>query len=391
MSKIAGEPSAAAAAGHETTHEPFSKSMKSLLQNVSTLISDNLKDSELGRYSQITRSFSIACRKNLADRKCVREELLPHVFGANPKGIEEFFTTASVFRHPKILLTKASYREGYQSKKLNDFVCFREWEGVSPLQTAYLCGDGPFLGRKLLAYIINNTPSTDIERLLAEARQQLQELLNRVVKVKVEEEASAATAASAAAAAAFAAAGAASVTAAAASTKQEKESADSAEFLSPIKKLSKAYQTYISRYDSLFSQNQYAELDRLWGEVGECHRRLPRYILQEFFGSTPFYPVPEFNIEPARDACHYWNNTLLDLDDLGISNFLGLYKGADERAASGEVGGRRAVWRAELDLAAISRLCELRDVDLRNTINCLQSFETALTLINHGQTVRVAC
>lgn len=377
MSRIAEEASAAATAAQTTTNESSSKSLLDLqmedlrLQNVSKLIGDYMVDSDLENCTQAIPSFLIACREDVAERKCVHEELLPHVFSANSKGIEEFFTAPSVFRQPKILLTKASYREGYQSRKLNDFVCFRQWEGVSPLQAAYLCGDGPFIGRRLLTYIIDNTSRENIDRLLADARQQLQELLNRVRKVQVEEVASVAGAAAAVA-------------------PVEKEFADSAEFLSPIKALSNAYQACVSHYDSLASRNQYTELDRLWGEVGECHRRLPRYILQEFFGPIPFDPVPEFNIEPPRGACRYWNDSLLDLDGLGSSTFIGIYKGPADSPALGPAPRAARVFDVcVLDLAAINRLCELREVDLRNTISCLQSLETALTLINRNQTVRV--
>lgn len=381
MSKIAEETSTSTTVAHQTANESFSKSLQNFLEIQATtkLIGDYLVDSELEARTKEDTYFLTACRSDLADRKCVREELLPHIFDANPKGVDAFFRTPGVVRHPKLLLTKASYREGYNSKKLGEFVCFREWGGVSPFQAAYLCGDGPFLGRKLLAYIIrDNTLSLiEKERLLVEARQQLQELLNRVVKAQAEE-------ASATPAVAVA------TSTAATAAPMGKEFADSAEFLSPIKKLIKAYQAYTSHYDSLISREQDAEINKLWGEVGECHRRLPRYVLQEFFEPTPFDPMPAFNTEPPRGDCRYWNNELLDLDELGISNSLGLYRRFERlswRRARGGGCGRGLA--AQLELTAINRLCELREVDLRNTIDCLQSLESALKFINHNQTVRI--
>lgn len=297
-------------------------------------------------------------------RKIVSEKLLPNVTGANPKGIDEFFKnptvlpkillrqseSGAVYVHPKILLTKTSYTVGYYSEKLKDFVCLAHLKNISSWQAAFLCGDGPFLGLRLLSYLIENNSLSyqEKDKLLWEARQQLNELINNI-----------------------------------------------AEFLAPLKALIRAYNNYIAQYDALSKQEKWDELDKLWGQVGECHKRLPHYILQEFFSPTPFDPIPDFNTEPSRDECHYWNNDLLNLDELGCVSRFGLYKGGRHGRASRGVSvrfaGATTRWTvALLDLAAMNRLCKLREEGLKHTFNCLQTLKSALTLISNNKNPWIA-
>ena len=324
------------------TLEEFNQSLSASPLAVTNLIGNYLEDSALETSSKIMPLLFIACKSDIEERRRVREDLLPPVFNADPDAIESLFNKKENAPHPKMLLVKASYREGYFSKKLNEFHCFRDWNGVSPLQAAYLCGDGPFLGRRLLAYLIrdNNLTKDKKARLLTEARQQLQELLDRVD-----------------------------------------------EFLTPLKELVRAYNNYISQYDSLASENKWPEIEKLWEQVGECHKRLPHYVKQEFCGSIPFDPVPEFTTSPPRGECRYWNNDLLDLDELGATGRDGRVMRAGRRGGAPRVAGRAVV--AQLDLAAINHLCELREADLRNTIACLQSFEATLDLIADKKTARI--
>jgi hypothetical protein len=295
-------------------------------------------------------------------RKIVSEKLLPDVTAANPKGIDEFFQNANVLPqilltqsgavHPKILLTKTSYKVGYHSQILNEFVCLAHLKNISSWQAAFLCGDGPFLGLRLLSYLIENNSLSHQEKdnLLWEARQQLDDLINNI-----------------------------------------------AEFLAPVKALILAYNNYISQYDALDKQGNWDELHKLWGQVGECHKRLPHYILQEFFSPTPFEPIPAFNTEPSRDECRYSNNDLLDLDELGVVTSYSLYKGRAGRPAVGEFitcavyWGCRSAAVCELDLAAMKRLCKLREDNLRDTFNGLLTLETALALISNNKRPKSFC
>lgn len=382
-----------------------------------------LSDFDLAQWCKTTQDSNRPCKSDITERKWVREALLPHVFNGNPQGIDAFFKS-SADAHPKLLLTKASFHEGYFSVKLKQFICFRRWRGVSPLQAAYLCGD-KFIARKILGYIIKDNKLTDHykKRLLEEARQQLQELINRIVlnkqRINVDPNATGETEAKTTAEVICFIKSSVAVTTANASAsgvaaaininenidskeqaeqkgREEKfatEFADLSQFLAPLKELVKAYNSYILQYDSLASQNKWAEIDTLWEHVGECQKRLPYYVKQEFFGATPFNPLSEFNSEPNRGVCRYWNNELLDLDKLGFDTVGGLYKAMSARWRAAFPGSRRRAFvvlrcRAQSDLAAINRLCQLRETDLINTFDRLQSLDFVLDLINDNKTTQ---
>ena len=384
---------------------------------ITNLTVSYLRETEILQLSAIAPPILNACRSEvyriMGFKKMVSENLLPLVFAANPKGIDEFFKTPNA--HPKMLLTQGSYDEGYHSKKLKKFVCFRRWKSISPWKAAFLCGDGPFLGFRLLAYLIdNNLPHHEKENLLWEARQQLGEikaLIGASDEAPRTNNSAVTTLTKSGAGASLAAAAPAMGAAPAAAACQnntgggggggvglaeqnrlkaqntEMVFADSAEFLAPLKILIRAYNNYISQYDSLAEQNKWDEIDKFWGQVGECQKRLPRYVLQEFFSPTPFDPIPEFNTEPSRDECRYWNNDLLDLDELDVGSFIALYKG--HRHAPARWAAGRAP-RARADLSAVNRLYKLRKDNLRNTFNCLQTLESALTLISNKKRLWIA-
>lgn len=157
--------------------------------------------------------------------------------------------------------------------------------------------------------------------------------------------------------------------------------------LEPVLKLLKAYIYYY-----LAPQNNRDKINQRWGYVGECHRRLPHYFKQEFFNNKPFSidPLPTFKTTPARAACRCWNNTLFDLDDLGIGTTLGLYYTWAERrqvrALVPGVGGDASV-RA-VDMTVVAHLYKLRITGLGNIIEQLRHPETANTLVNAGNGVK---
>lgn len=350
-----------------------------LVTDTTALTGAFLADLELEVVCKINSSFLVACNSDMTERKQVRDQILPLVFSANPQGIEAFFENPTTALHPKLLLTKASYLEGYVSEKLGKFLLFRAWQGVSPLQAAYLCGDGPFLGRRLLALIINNKLPDDYRKyLLTEARQQLQELLNRInINSKVANE-----------------------NANVSKTAERKSVVENAvtefggvgEFLAPLKEIIQAYNAYVSQYELLFSQYKWDEIDKLWGRVSECHKKLPCYILQEFFGNIPFDPLPKFDTEPHRVQCRYWNNDLLDLDEIGNDECYGIYKGGRGQVARGRGALGAGKDAPKADLAAIKRLCELRENDLRNTVLYhLDSLEATLSFINNDKPTSLLC
>lgn len=333
-------------------------------------------------------------------------ELLSHVFGAKSEPIDAFLRTPGI--HPKILLTETRYVEGYDSKKLGSFVPFRKYKKISPLVAAYRCGDGPFLGRRILAHLLrdNNLPLNEKERLLCEARRQLTELLKRIrpeistetanTKTCAETNmmtasggvASTATAASATTAVSpnDTASNKATTELNSGSSTNANEFSDDDEFLSAIVKLINAYKAYTSQYDALAAKNKMVEIDALWGEVCECQKRVYHYVKLEFFGPIPFSPLsPElFIAEPPRGPCRYHDNQLLDLDKIGRDTQRGLFRSECSAGQSPAPSFPFDTFQriVGLDLEAISHLYKLRVADIRNTIDQLHSLEAALTFIN---------
>jgi hypothetical protein len=386
--------------GYNKELEPFSSIFPLVITNLTI---SYMREREIPQLAAIASPILFACSRIyeiMSFKKLVSEKLLLHVFNANPDGIDAFLRTAGV--HPKILLTESHYAEGYQSKKLNKFVCFRQYKTVSALVGAYRCGDFRF-GRRILALLLrdNNLSHEVRDGLLCEARLQLSELLDRIGTPMDTETANIKT--SAATNMAMTSAGVTSIatTASAATavgsndTAGNKEKtefnsdssanthdfADDDEFLSAIVKLINAYNAYISQYDSLANQKNWKEINRLWGEVGECQKLVYHYVKLEFFGRTSFCSLPEFIAEPPRVPCRYYNNDLLDLDEIGRVTLVGLYKGRFRWPTPRPADAQRCR-PATLDLAAISHLYKLRVDDLRNTVAQLHSLESALIFLN---------
>jgi hypothetical protein len=381
--------------------EPFTTIFPRVITNLTL---SYMRDSEIPQLGAIAPSILFACRSGIYEimrfRKLASENLLPHVFGANPAGVEEFLRTSGV--HPKILLTESYYTEGYQSKKLNKFVCFRRYRAVSTLIGFYRCADFR-AGRRILALMLrdNNLSHEERDGLRVIARAQLIELSERITHPINAETVTTKTSTVPTMAKANANATVVTTTSAATavssnntannkekaelnsgSSANTDEFADSLEFLSAIIKLINAYKAYTSQYDSLAAKSKWTEIDALWAEVCECHKRLYHYVHLEFFGPTPFSPLsPElFIAEPPRGPCRYYNDEELDLDEIGVGTLAGLYKGALGRLRG--PGWRLALAVAQLDLAAMSHLYKLRVDDLRNTINQLHSLESALIFLN---------
>jgi len=319
-----------------------------------------MRESEIPLLGAIVPSILSAYRSGIYEimrfRKLVSENLLPHVFAANPDGVDAFLRTSGV--HPKILLTESSYARGYKSQKSKGFICFERYKAVSTLVGFYRCGDfRP--GRRILAHLLRDNKLSHEERdgLRIIARAQLSKLLD-CIKTLIDTETanintSAATNVSTAVVASTATAASAATVVSSNNTASNKEKAefnscssentdefaDDDEFLGTIVKLINAYKAYTSQYDSLLKQKNEKEIDRLWGEVCECQKRLYHYVHLEFFGPTPFSPLPAFDIEPPRGPCRYYNDESLDLDKIGRDTLFGLYKGLAGRSR-GAVCGR---------------------------------------------------
>lgn len=331
---------------------------------------------DLGQFRNSALFAARACQADMKKRKELSEGLLAPVFNADPAQVDAFFKQPNAKK--EMVLAKSCYREGYQSKKQNKFVVFRNWKSVSALQAAALCLD-KFLVIKLLAQIVAD------DNLRIEAKKQLEEIRNRIMKENKEKQESINSAAK--------------VTGVSSPTNecsngdrkgidemaQQNSSADLSEYGASIKALLQAYSDYLTQHPSLFSQGKWEELDKLWDVVGSRHKRLPRYVLQEIFKERCWVDDSDFSLEPPRGELRYWNNDLLDLDGLGDGCLVGLYKGV--RGGCRSRGARDHGRGATLfDSVPISHLCELRLVDLGNIIDALQTPEaaTALTASDKG-------
>lgn len=401
---------------------------------LATLIGEHVNTADLAAYFRATR-FSYHTYKEMLERKEVSEKLLPHVFNADPAKVEAFLARDPA--NKKKILTQTHYQGGYFSNAQGKFIPFEEqrFQKVSALQAAALCGDH-FLMLRLLRVLLSeelSTGNTEKGSLQLAAEQQLQAVYSRRAvrpETLTKEAATAASmtttaakppVATTSAAAALTSAGAeptattvaattsaaataaatltATTTAASNKDANNKETAeqsktktastkikfaDSAEYLAPIKRLLEAYDNLITQFPKLSRSYQWKELDRLLGIVGECQKRLYRYVLQEICGPIPFDPeLPAFDTEPNRSECKDCNNRVLDLDAFGIGTGYGLCKWSAQ-ACSGPIGFADGWWVAKAtiaDSAALDYLCKLREAGLSNTIAALESPERARTLL----------
>lgn len=385
--------------------EPFSSIFPREITNLTISYMTEPEIQQLGAIAPpILSAYYSGTNEMLSFRKLVSEKLLPHVFGANPDGLEKAFITLGV--HPKILLTESYYSEGYDSKKLKGFVCFRRWRAASCLKGAFSCADGPFAGLRILALLLrdNNLPYHLRDDLRCKARQQLTVLLDRMKPLKTTEIENAKKASLTSVrkicvdvaqwvTAEFSVRAESSNYSAGNKKKAElshispctgNEFADDDEFLGALLELIEAYKAFTSQYGSLAEKNKRIDIIMLWAQVCECHKRVYHYVKLEFFGPIPFSPLPEFTTEPPR----YLNNDLLDLDRIGAKPLLGLYKGAmgvARTSASCWRHGMRVcgglVALPLLDLEAMSHLYKRRVDHLINTIEHLHSLESALTFL----------
>ena len=157
--------------------------------------------------------------------------------------------------------------------------------------------------------------------------------------------------------------------------------------------LKQALQNYIDGYDNWNRTNNYDAMKAAWMLVGLAQRDVPVHVINEYCRpDRSFDPTPQFNEEKLPRVATFYNyNTSKDeaLFPLVLTDSSGL--GVDFaliRVARGAVGlcgivSGGGAWRAAaaLDLAAVSRLDEVRTADLTQSRENLKSVETRL---GHG-------
>ena len=139
--------------------------------------------------------------------------------------------------------------------------------------------------------------------------------------------------------------------------------------LTPLKN---ALQQYVDSYDNWERENNLDAMRAAWMEVGILQRDLPVHVVNEYcHPDRSFFPRPEFNEEALPRSLIFYNyntNSEQALFPLVVSDTAGLGVFALIRggrsASEGVQAEWRGVWATRRDLAAVSRLDEVRTVDL---------------------------
>ena len=139
--------------------------------------------------------------------------------------------------------------------------------------------------------------------------------------------------------------------------------------LTPLKN---ALQQYVDSYDNWERENNLDAMRAAWMEVGILQRDLPVHVVNEYcHPDRSFSPRPEFNEEALPRSLIFYNyntNSEQALFPLVVSDTAGLGVFALIRggrsASEGVQAEWRGVWATRRDLAAVSRLDEVRTVDL---------------------------
>lgn len=152
--------------------------------------------------------------------------------------------------------------------------------------------------------------------------------------------------------------------------------------------LKKALQNYIDGYDNWNRTNNYRAMKAAWMLVGLAQRDVPVHVINEYCRpDRSFDPTPQFNEEKLPRVATFYNyNTNMDealfplvlTDSSGLGVDFALTR-AGRVALASRGGGRFAL--ARLDLAAVSRLDEVRTADLTQSRENLKSVEPRL---GHG-------
>ncbi len=136
--------------------------------------------------------------------------------------------------------------------------------------------------------------------------------------------------------------------------------------------LKEAYQRYLSGYDAWLAANDWNAMNAAWWDVGKAQRNVPAHVAQEYCRpDRSFRPTPEFNEATLPRVFTFYNWTTqhddswfpLTASNSGLGFDFALIRGP-LRWASARVRATRDRSRPALDLTAVSRLDEVRTVDL---------------------------
>lgn len=167
---------------NETKIKAEALSLSKFGTDIIRLAGSFMNDFELNNFSAAAHFSHTSCQDDMKKRKeasQVREALLPHIFVLtinedNLNLIHQFFNLPNT--DASRVLTRTRFREGYDSKKFNEFICFREYRSISALQAAARSGD-EFLLIELLARILKKEHE---DKYRVKALEQLEEVHKRI-------------------------------------------------------------------------------------------------------------------------------------------------------------------------------------------------------------------
>ena len=149
--------------------------------------------------------------------------------------------------------------------------------------------------------------------------------------------------------------------------------------LTPLKD---ALQRYVNGYENWIREHNWSAIRAGWMEVGILQRDLPVHVVNEYcHPDRSFSPRPEFNEEVLSRSLRFYNYNTdseqalfpLDVSDTtGLGIDFALTRGGARLAGAGQVAGVRGGSGVNMDLAAVSRLDEVRTVDLTRSRENLQ-------------------
>ena len=147
-----------------------------------------------------------------------------------------------------------------------------------------------------------------------------------------------------------------------------------------LQPLINALKAYVAGYDSWNNNQKWDDMNKAWLEVGMAQRDVPVHVINEYcHPERSFAPCPEFNERTLPRAATYYSFItdrdeqlfpLVVSDSEGLGVDFSLFRGAGARG----LGPLRRVWRGDAasDLAAISRLDEVRTAELKQSRDFLE-------------------
>ncbi len=284
----------------------------------------NLYTSFLGRKDLLALKWGSKACSNDHEDQWRAAELLHYVLNIDEekkKRILELINKPSLGSQSFILIKAQGFVE-YNSSKQKKVIPRAQFNNVSPLEAAALCGDF-FLVQLLSDAVPKNQKHS--------AGLQLQEIRKR------------------------------------------------SDFLAPFPTLVKAYHEYnihlkkVQRFKGLDFLTHIQIEKELREQIGESQKKISNYGLQVFCNLVTHDPLPDFTIEPLR-KCIMWDKSDLDLDSIGIGTDSILHKGPNICTTLGRWAGGNIQFDPEA-IALLYKVIQIKLGDIMDSLLDLTSIQ----------------